>query len=275
MKAGLRDIAAMEREKKELKAQLAGVKNKTKQLNKLIVSKSKDPASSLHKTARKPEDTVVVANRTLNDLRPVHRKIKVDVTAAQLKAGPRDINDIEPTTIPLNSDLKRIQNQHLQRTKCKVEIEKIQKEKERKREKKKSKSAPQHTVKVAESMFPNRYIRGELPCTIEHGIKGQYLSWVCPLENLDYDYYLPIFFDGLQCEKEPCVFLASQGIEDMLYACQGDASRVIPALKSLVRPLRNALSKFNVKVLLNVLKVSSLCFMIFIHSLLCYRLCGS
>lgn len=41
----------------------------------------------------------------------------------------------------------------------------------------------------------------------------------------------------------------------MLYASQGDASRVIPSLKSLVRPLRNALSKFNVKVLLNVLVV--------------------
>ena len=45
-------------------------------------------------------------------------------------------------------------------------------------------------------MLPNRYLRGELPCTIEHGGKGHYLSWACPLENLDYEYYLPIFFDG-------------------------------------------------------------------------------
>ena len=51
------------------------------------------------------------------------------------------------------------------------------------------------------------------------------------------------------------MFLASQGIEDMLYACNGNAERIIPSLHNLVRPLRNALSKFKVPVLLNVLKV--------------------
>lgn len=257
MKPGVKDIKAMERQKKELQAQLAGVRNKTQQLNKIIASKGKDPASSLHRTARPMEATaLVVANKTLNDLRPIQRKHRVDKIAASAKARPRDINDIEPMTFPLDGDLKRIQNQHIQRTKCKVAVEKLQKANAQKIEKKKQLGAMNHThAPVAASMFPNRYVRGELPCTIEHGTKGQYLSWVCPLENLDYDYYLPIFFDGLQCDKEPVVFLATQGIEDMLYACQGDSSRVIPSLKNLVRPLRNALSKFNVKVLLNVLKV--------------------
>jgi hypothetical protein len=256
MKPGLKDVKAMEKQKKELQAQLAGVRNKTKELNKIIIKKSQNPGSSCHKTAKRPEETIVLGNKTLNDLRPIQRKHKIDRIAASSRVGPRDINDIEPSTIPLDSDLKRIQNQHIRRTQCKVEVEKQQKEKAKKNEKKKEFAAMNHSHSaVVASMFPNRYIRGELPCTIEHGTKGQYLSWVCPLENLDYDYYLPIFFDGLQCEKEPIVFLAKQGIEDMLYAAQGDAARVIPSLKSLVRPLRNALSKFNVKVLLNVLQV--------------------
>lgn len=41
----------------------------------------------------------------------------------------------------------------------------------------------------------------------------------------------------------------------MLYACNGNAERVLPSLPKLVRPLRNALSKFNVPILLNVLQV--------------------
>jgi hypothetical protein len=111
------------------------------------------------------------------------------------------------------------------------------------------------SIKVAESMLPNRYIRGELPCTIEHGINGHYLSWACPLENLDYEYYLPIFFDGLQTKSHPAAFLARQGIEDMLIASHGHPERIIGCIPNIVRPLRNALSKFDTSILLIVLKI--------------------
>jgi hypothetical protein len=83
------------------------------------------------------------------------------------------------------------------------------------------------------------------------------------------------FLLGLQCTEEHIIFLAKQvqdcfdsifslslslclsmqGIEDMLYACNGNAERVLPSLPKLVRPLRNALSKFSVPILLNVLQV--------------------
>ena len=63
-------------------------------------------------------------------------------------------------------------------------------------------------IPIAESMLPNRYIRGELPCTIEHGVSGKYLSWASPLEYLDYEYYLPIFFDGLQVKDKIITFIA-------------------------------------------------------------------
>lgn len=36
------------------------------------------------------------------------------------------------------------------------------------------------------------------------------LVWVCPLEQLDYDYYLPMFFDGIRCLEDPCMTLARQ-----------------------------------------------------------------
>jgi hypothetical protein len=115
-----------------------------------------------------------------------------------------------------------------------------------------------YQVKVPESMLPNRYQRGELPCTIEHGLSGHYLSWAAPLDNLDYEYYLPIFFDGLQCKENPARFIARQGIDDLLYAAKGYPDRIIPCIKNLVRPIRNALSKFDVDILLGVLKAIQL-----------------
>ncbi|GMH88434.1 hypothetical protein TL16_g11157 [Triparma laevis f. inornata] len=49
---------------------------------------------------------------------------------------------------------------------------------------------------VPTSLLPRRYTRGELPCTVEHRSSGLALSWMCPLHNLDYEHYLPIFMDG-------------------------------------------------------------------------------
>lgn len=125
------------------------------------------------------------------------------------------------------------------------------------KEKKRKKEPIYPKINIPPSMLPGRYIRGELPCTIEHGISGHYLSWACPLENLDYEYYLPIFFDGLQLspDEQPSSFLARQGIEDMLIAAKGkDPIRVISCLKSIIRPLRNALSKYDPAVSLGALK---------------------
>eukprot|EP00586_Coscinodiscus_wailesii_P022088 CAMPEP_0172502604 /NCGR_PEP_ID=MMETSP1066-20121228/161323_1 /TAXON_ID=671091 /ORGANISM="Coscinodiscus wailesii, Strain CCMP2513" /LENGTH=153 /DNA_ID=CAMNT_0013277913 /DNA_START=469 /DNA_END=926 /DNA_ORIENTATION=+ len=49
------------------------------------------------------------------------------------------------------------------------------------------------------SLFPRRYSRGELPCTIRHCANGLALSWSIPLEELDYYHFLPIFMDGVRC----------------------------------------------------------------------------
>ncbi len=155
-----------------------------------------------------------------------------------------------------NELILSIRNNHLLKTVGRQEVVRQTKEKEAqqaKREmKKKTRSFP--SISIPKSFLPNRYLRGELPCTIEHGANGHYLSWACPLENLDYEYYLPLFFDGLQCKEQPICFLACQGIEDMLFACKGTPERVVACIKSIVRPLRNALSKFDVEILLYTLK---------------------
>ena len=40
---------------------------------------------------------------------------------------------------------------------------------------------------------------GYVPCSVEHGQgEGNALVWVCPLQQLDYDHYLPVFLEGIR-----------------------------------------------------------------------------
>ena len=107
---------------------------------------------------------------------------------------------------------------------------------------------------VVPSLLPLRYARSELPCTLEHGFSGHYLSWACPLQNLDYEYYLPFFFDGLQCKEYPVYFLARQGIEDLLFASRGHPEWILPCISKLIVPIRNAFFKFDKFLTLGTLK---------------------
>ena len=172
------------------------------------------------------------------------------------------VEDIEAETMK-NPNIIRIREANLQHTLGKKRIgdlmhmKKTKDEKEAERSFKKLPTLEKRKmpkISVPPSMLPDRYIRGELPCTIEHGITGHYLSWAAPLDNLDYEYYLPIFFDGLQCKQNPARFLARQGIEDLLFASRGYPNRIKACVHSVVRPLRNALSKFDPDILLGVLK---------------------
>lgn len=195
---------------------------------------------------------LTAAGLTLTDMRMTPRRIK-----AIPKDRHYDPDEIDATPIH-NRNILRIRQEHAVRTIGRDEVRQTIKQKNLEAEKKasrlKAKDRKIPKISIPPSMLPNRYQRGELPCTIEHGPSGQYLSWACPLENLDYEYYLPLFFDGLQCKDRICAFLAGQGIEDMLYAARGHPERIKPVVHLLARPLRNALSKFDEEILLAVLK---------------------
>lgn len=165
-------------------------------------------------------------------------------------------DDPQPT-VTTNTTLLRVKNNHLMRTIGGAEVSRRKKEVEdtAERMKRKHKTKKYPSISVPMSMLPRRYELNELPCTIEHGVSGHYLSWACPLENLDYEYYLPIFFDGLQVKTEPVCFLARQGIEDLLTAAKVlPPAKVIACLKGICLPLRNALSKYDPVVVLAALK---------------------
>ncbi|KAI1240732.1 PACRG, partial [Lamprotornis superbus] len=72
------------------------------------------------------------------------------------------------------------------------------------------------------------------------------------IENLDYHYFLPLFFDGL-CETEfPYEFFARQGCHDML---EHGGNKILPVVPQLIIPIKNALNLRNRQILCTTLKI--------------------
>ena len=93
------------------------------------------------------------------------------------------------------------------------------------------------------TLFPLRYTRGELPCSIEHRNGAQNgLTWICPVIQLDYEYYLPIFIDGIRSPDEPFKFVARRGTYEMLKEAQGYShSCIAPCFKEIIKALRRVM----------------------------------
>jgi len=108
---------------------------------------------------------------------------------------------------------------------------------------------------VPASLLPRRYTRGELPCTVEHRSSGLALSWMCPLHNLDYEHYLPIFMDGVRCLDNPHKFIARQGVYELLQDAAGDSSRILSVLDLCILPLRYGLSTKHPSVVLAIVNI--------------------
>ncbi|XP_010188646.1 PREDICTED: parkin coregulated gene protein, partial [Mesitornis unicolor] len=100
--------------------------------------------------------------------------------------------------------------------------------------------------------FRKFYDRGDLPIAIDHYSRGNRISWKVEIEKLDFDFNLPLFFNGL-CEMAfPYEFFARQGIHDML---EHGGDNILPVIPRLIVPIRNALSLRNRQVLCTTLKV--------------------
>ncbi|KAK9533802.1 hypothetical protein VZT92_008898 [Zoarces viviparus] len=80
-------------------------------------------------------------------------------------------------------------------------------------------------------------------------------SHFCPqveFEKLDYNYYLPLFFDGLTETDHPYKFLACQGVHELL---DNGGPKILPVIPQLIMPIRKALNTKNHQVMCIMLKV--------------------
>ena len=107
------------------------------------------------------------------------------------------------------------------------------------------------------STFPRFHARGDLPCAVQGAVPhSAHLVWDRSLAEVDCGRFLPLFFDGVRCEKFPCAFMARRGAQDLLRACEGDPARLLPVLPALVQPLRHAFLTFKRDVLVAALRIT-------------------
>jgi hypothetical protein len=155
MSAGVRDIVQLKLQKKLLEEQLNHADHKIQRLGDILVKKtSKNPE------LLQPENNTEIFGRTLSDLRKPINPIR-----AIPKQSTYDVYSMPPVPVT-NERILSIRQQFLIHTTGRNTVQKkIQAKKERElKSMKKEKKAP--NIKVPDSMLPNRYVRGELPCTI-------------------------------------------------------------------------------------------------------------
>uniref|UniRef100_A0A914V5B1 Uncharacterized protein n=1 Tax=Plectus sambesii TaxID=2011161 RepID=A0A914V5B1_9BILA len=91
------------------------------------------------------------------------------------------------------------------------------------------------------NIFYQMYDGGNLPVRLDHISRGWQLQWTQPIESLDYEFYLPRFFEGLSVTRSPYQFIAEKGVNDLLDNCT-DSIKILSNLPFLIGPLRLALA---------------------------------
>jgi hypothetical protein len=249
----VKDLVQLKLQQRLIAEKVGAADSKIERLNEILHKKNAQMKAT-GKFIEPAEETILTkTGHTVADFRMPIRSNKITLDPLSKRAHAVDR---KPAPIT-NENIIRIRHDNVRNTICKREIRERVRQKEARMAEKQKKEAPRKfpVIDVPRSFLPDRYVRGELPCSIEHGVNGLHLSWACPLENLDYDYYLPVFFDGLQCKEHPSGFIAQQGIEDLLIGARGHPEWVIPVIPKLVRLMRNALAKYDTAILLSVLKV--------------------
>ena len=88
------------------------------------------------------------------------------------------------------------------------------------------------------STFRRYYERGVFPVAVESDGAGHRLIWRTEhLEELDFHFYLPLFFDGLTEARMPYSFLVEQGVADLLEA--GGSVKALDVLPKLIQPIKS------------------------------------
>lgn len=114
---------------------------------------------------------------------------------------------------------------------------------------------------VTTSVFRRYFDRGDLPIVraYNRGAKtGTILAWRLPPQQLDYAYYLPVFFEGLAESQLPYMLLARAAVADMLTSASGGNSgagdpKILPVIPQLIVPIKNALNTRNPTVIMATL----------------------
>ncbi|XP_041764306.1 parkin coregulated gene protein homolog [Anopheles merus] len=103
------------------------------------------------------------------------------------------------------------------------------------------------------SRFRGFFLRGDIPISRECGTRcvKHFIKWHTPPEQLNYQRFLPLFFDGL-CESTfPYREFARHGVSDLLIA--GTERQIFQTIPMLILPMREALNTRNPDIIIATL----------------------
>jgi len=104
---------------------------------------------------------------------------------------------------------------------------------------------PQHVFepdRTPATDLRRHFERGDLPLSMKHATMPG-VEWKVEASRLDYNRYMPIFFDGLLEKVDPFATIALHGLQDMINAARGKVpSLLAPTVPLIIVPLRRALN---------------------------------
>jgi hypothetical protein len=113
------------------------------------------------------------------------------------------------------------------------------------------KAHPKVAPKNAHTEFRRYYDRGDIPVRLVHTTFKNGIAWSVDPAVLDYQHYLPLFFDGLREKEEPYKFFARKGTWELL---KSGGTRVLQVIPQVVIPLKKALDTRDVTILPTALR---------------------
>ena len=94
--------------------------------------------------------------------------------------------------------------------------------------------------------FRRYYDRGDIPVRLVHTTFKNRIAWSVDPSVLDYQHYLPLFFDGLREKEEPYRFFARKGTWELL---KNGGTRVLQCIPQVVIPLKKALDTRDMEII--------------------------
>lgn len=88
----------------------------------------------------------------------------------------------------------------------------------------------------AKTSFRMYYDRNDIPIKMEYLTGGNKISWTIDLDKIDYNLYLPLFFDGLSETEHPYKTYARQGCTDLIIH---GGEKVYPVIPQLIIPIKS------------------------------------
>lgn len=113
-------------------------------------------------------------------------------------------------------------------------------------QKRPKKSRAKVAPKNAHTEFRRFYDRGDIPVRLVHTSFKNAIAWSVDPAVLDYQHYLPLFFDGLREKEEPYKFFARKGTWELL---KHGGTRVLQVIPQVVIPLKKALDTRDMEIL--------------------------